>query len=171
MQGPSMAADRPTPWWIRLNLGDDAGTADWQTPSWCRHDFSDDVAEHAHYAEAQRVARQLQYVWDEDAVIRAMAQLAAQDGETSTSEHVQAVFRDLLCEFRQQADCTAEFAAETDGSMLAAFGRRQPSEVGLHQLVRQHGPTILRPPRHGRSWTRSVQVAPATPTPTPRRHR
>ena len=125
MQGPSMAADRQTPWWIRLNLGDDAGTADWRTPSWCRHDLSDDVAEHAHYAEAQRVARQRQYVWDADMVIRAMAQLAAQDGETAAPDHVQAVFRDLLCEFRQQADCTAEFAAETDGSMLAAFCRRQ----------------------------------------------
>jgi hypothetical protein len=104
---------------------------------WCRHDLSDDVAEHAHCAEAQRarVARQRQYVRDADMVIRAMSQLAAQGGETAAPEHIQAVFRDLLCEFRQQADCTAEFAAETDGSMLAAF-RLGMSLAGMQTRLR-----------------------------------
>ncbi len=118
-------------------------------------------------------------------------------GSPATPEHVQAVFRDLLCEFRQQVDCTAEFAAETDGGMLAAFCRRKAEMLGkakarLHSSTR-HSKTARQgrvtvqaqsaspartpawatddsaPPKigHGRSWARSVQVAPATPTPTP----
>ena len=82
MQGPSMT-DLRTPWWIRLGLRDDAGTADWRTPSWRPHDLSDDPDEHARYAAAQRVARQRQYSWDSDMAIRSMAHLAAQNGETT----------------------------------------------------------------------------------------
>jgi hypothetical protein len=131
-----MAADRQTPWWIRLNLDDDAGTADWRTPSWCRRDLSDHVA-----SSTGRTATAMCLGQDSDTVIRAMAQLAAQDGETAAPDHVQAVFRDLLCEFRQQADCTAGFAAETGGSMLAALCCRQAEMLGkakarLHSSTR-----------------------------------
>ena len=102
---------------------------------------SDDADEYAGYAEAQRVAWQRQFVRDSDLAIRAMAQLAAQDGETAESERVHAVFRELLHEFGQQADSTADFREDTDGGMLAAFCRRQAEMLGkakfwLHSITR-----------------------------------
>ena len=90
-----------TPWWIRPDLGNDAGTMDWRVPSWHRLDISDDEAELDRYTAARPVAQQRQHVrvFDCDRAIEAMSQLAIQAGETTDMDSIRAAFRDLLHEF------------------------------------------------------------------------
>ena len=44
-----------TPWWIRPDLGNDAGSMDWRTPTRHRHDLRVDADEFDRYNAARRV--------------------------------------------------------------------------------------------------------------------
>jgi hypothetical protein len=80
------------------------------------------------------------YVRDFDLAIRSMTQLVAPAGEsreTAETDHVQAVSRELLKEFGQLAECTANLREDTNGGMLVEFCR-WPAEMLGKAKARLH---------------------------------
>ncbi len=71
-----MIDPQDTPWWIRPDLGNDAGSMDWRTPTRHRHDLRVDADEFDRYNAARRVLQHRQYVLDSYRVICLMVQLA-----------------------------------------------------------------------------------------------
>ena len=73
-------------------------------------------------------------------VMRLMAQLAVEAGETAETDSIQAAFRDLLGEFGQRPERAAESKEKTPPGMLAAFCHRRAEMLGKARARLAHNP-------------------------------
>jgi hypothetical protein len=126
--------------WSRGHINN-AGLMDLWPLTRHRHDLSGNADEIDRYNAARRVLQHWQYALDSDRVpvIRLMAQRVVEAGETAETDSIQAAFRDLLGEFGQRQERTAESKENTATGMLAAFCHRQTEMLSkARALLAQH---------------------------------
>ena len=115
----------------------------------------------ASYDSARREERQRRYVSDANMITRAMAQLAAQGGETADVDRIQEVLHDLLREYGQRA----EFAGlpPGDATVLSAFigAETQMLDTATARLHSCSRPSKAERQAYGRRITIPAQPAPA----------
>ena len=115
----------------------------------------------ASYDLARREERQRRYVSDANMITRAMAQLAAQGGETADVDRIQEVLHDLLREYGQRA----EFAGlpPGDATVLSAFigAETQMLDTATARLHSCSRPSKAERQAYGRRITIPAQPAPA----------
>ena len=115
----------------------------------------------ASYDSARREERQRRYVSDANMITRAMAQLAAEGGETADVDRIQEVLHDLLREYGQRA----EFAGlpPGDATVLSAFigAETQMLDTATARLHSCSRPSKAERQAYGRRITIPAQHAPA----------
>ena len=106
-----------------------------------REDFDRTKAEElADLARWEAQARQRRLTSDSDSIVKAMAQLAVQGGETAEAGRIQAVLHELLREFGQRAEFVEDTRAHGTRA-LSAFLRAQVEMLDTTALLHSH-------PRH-----------------------